>query len=917
MAITRVGSGTALAGTGGLTPAYPAGVAAGRVAVLKATLKPDTGTISTPTGYTPFPGTAGTGGTGTQGADTGAMRVALFYRVLDGGESGTVTVSFTGNNNGFAVIDIYAADGGFDTASFAGTTGGDATHGTAWSSTGAANLSLAAGDLLVAATACTSNASNNLGISSRSVTAAGATFGALADVALSLTNSGNDSSLDWWDAPVTAGPSSAAPTYTATHSANDSGVTAFARLVEDTTVAVTGATSGNSFGFAGLAAGLPASPGRVRDVDFNTAGDTSAAFGTVEMVSPPDNTITLSESGGEGVFAATAAGAVGVNDRRLYLFDSAFQPANVDVLGRFGRVVGAPGDTQRGFVARVKQADASLGQAPIFWTNVIFGADGNGITGVWEWPTALNVLHTNQTGGSSLYGPDATVVGAGGTVTVTTTVPHLLANSHIIQVVSPGLSLDVQVAAAITVVDDYTFTFSNATTGSSTGYFRWLFTPPGVRTWMRMRLHANVITAKYWMDGHAEPADGDTLRTTTTTLATTLLSGAALRTGGGRVGYVVAHMGKDSQVLVDNFSAVDLAVRAAAAGSFGGTFTAAGTSRTYGTGAGAFGGTFSAVGVGRSTGTASGSFGGSLAASGVGRSAATATGAFGGVLAAAGVGRARGTATGGFGGTLTAAGVGRAVAAATGSFGGTLTAAGVRRTAGTGAGQYAATFTATGVSTAVGTAAASFGATFTATGAPGRHGTATGTFGFAGAAQGVGRAYGAATGAFGFAAAATGSSAGVVVGVATGQYGGTLAAVAVSRAYGTAGAAFGATFTAVAVAVTHGAASGAFGGALTATGTRRVHAAAAASLGFTATATGDSQGVAQGQAAATFGFVATVTAVTVRYGTAVGALGFVALALGRLTTGPTIVATHGTTRRRHTVGEDRRHTTVGTTRRTT
>jgi hypothetical protein len=618
-----------------------------------------------------------------------------------------------------------------------------------------------------------------------------------------------------------------------------------------------GRTSGNSFGFQALAAGLRVSA-RVVSVDFNDVGDWTA-FPTEEYVSTADGTtITRTLAGGEGVFSSAAVSTT-ANDRRLFLYDPSFQPANVDVLARFGRVVGSPGDTQRGFVARVKVADASLGQAPIHWTNVIFGADGHSITGVWEWNTAHSVLHTNQTGGNGLYSPAAAVVGAAGTVTVTTSVPHLIRPDHIVQVVSSAMSLNVQVSGGITVVDDYTFSFPNATVGSGAGYFQWLFTPAGSRSYMRMRLRSNVITTKYWMEGHPEPADGDTLRTTTTTLATTLLSGAALKTDGGRVGIVVAHMGDDSSLLVDNFQAIDLAVVATATGSFGGTFAASGTVRTYGTAAGSFGATFTAAGVGRAVGGGAGSFGGTFTASGIGRAVGSGTGQFGATLAAAGLRRPAGTAAGAFGFGATGQAVSRAYGSATGLFGATFTAVG----------------TIQGV--VVGVAVAQFG--FTAT------------------AQATSRTYGTAVGSFG----------------------GSLTAAGVGVARGTATGTFGGTFTASGAPGTAATASGLFGGTATAAGIRRAQGSAAAGFGFTATAAGTVQGIEQGAGSAAFGFTAAATAVVVTYGTAVGALGFVALALGRLVAPPgsTTVATHGTTRRRHTVGEDRRHVTVGTTRRTT
>lgn len=266
MAITLVGQGTVAGGSTPLTPAYPSGVASGRVAVLKVAGKPDTNTINTPTGFDPFPNTNGTGGTGAVGVDTGPTRAAMFYRVLDGSETGTVSVSTSAGGSNNSVIDIYAADSGFDTASFAGTTGGDASHDTSWSAAGSTDLDLTSGDVLVGCSSCCSNNANNIVISSRAVSATGSTFGSVANERTFNNNTGNDSCFDTFDFPVTGGPSSAAPTYTCTHSASNSGVTSFARLVENaggTNTTVNPAAVGATVGIPQPGASVSAGPAAV------------------------------------------------------------------------------------------------------------------------------------------------------------------------------------------------------------------------------------------------------------------------------------------------------------------------------------------------------------------------------------------------------------------------------------------------------------------------------------------------------------------------------------------------------------------------------------------------------------------------------------------------------------------------------
>lgn len=241
MSISLASAGTPATGSTGLNPAHPLGTVVGRVGVIRVVTKPDTATINTPANWTSI--ASGTGGTGSQGVDTGPMAVAVFYRVFDGsGADAAPALTITSGNASQAVIDHYQVTSAFDAASFAGTTGADATHLTDWSATGGADLSLNAGDLLLGVSACCSNATGGVTISSRAVAADGATFGTIGNTRQASTNTGNDCTLDTWDAPVTGGPSTSAPTYSASHSANNSGVTAFVKLVE----ASTGATTANA-----------------------------------------------------------------------------------------------------------------------------------------------------------------------------------------------------------------------------------------------------------------------------------------------------------------------------------------------------------------------------------------------------------------------------------------------------------------------------------------------------------------------------------------------------------------------------------------------------------------------------------------------------------------------------------------------
>lgn len=244
MSITQTAAGTAAAGSTSVAPSYPSGVAAGRVAVLTVVCKPNTATINSPGGDWVELGQFA-GGTGTQGADTGATRVAVFAEVLAGDESGSVTVNITNGNSSGGVIDIYQADSGFVTPSTSHFTGGqDTTHGTSCSITGSADIDVDAGDQLLFAFASTSNATNNITFSSDTLTATGCTFGTLDVETIFRSNTGNDIAMQRMNRPCSTGPSSAAPVWTATASANTSGAGAFVRLVEEDITPQTGSDQG-------------------------------------------------------------------------------------------------------------------------------------------------------------------------------------------------------------------------------------------------------------------------------------------------------------------------------------------------------------------------------------------------------------------------------------------------------------------------------------------------------------------------------------------------------------------------------------------------------------------------------------------------------------------------------------------------
>jgi hypothetical protein len=211
-----------------VNPVIPAGVQASDLCVLTVSAKPYNTYIATPLGWTKI-GEATNGTTPTGGsADTGSTKVAVF--VLTGQTSsyaiGSIVQANADSMN--AVINVYSTDGaGWDISSF--TTGGDNVNDANYSTTGAAwPFSVDAGDWVVASAAI----NGDIGASSAHAMGgmAGATLGTLVGRVNFDTTTGTDTNLLVYDAPVTAGSSTAAPTFTYTNASNTSGTTLWFRL---------------------------------------------------------------------------------------------------------------------------------------------------------------------------------------------------------------------------------------------------------------------------------------------------------------------------------------------------------------------------------------------------------------------------------------------------------------------------------------------------------------------------------------------------------------------------------------------------------------------------------------------------------------------------------------------------------------
>lgn len=264
VAVTHIASGSRSAGgTTTVAPAYPSGVAAGRLAIASRVIKPSTATGTAESGWTQR--VSQTGGTGTQGIDTGPSRVVVDTRLLDGSESGSVTFDNASSpDSSHGIIQIYSATGTFDIVT---TTGDDASHGTGRNATGGA-IALAPGDVLVAILASDTDTSTAFTGVSTAISAPGITFGTTSQrLPAGGVATGQDCGLHVYEATVSSGTATAAPSIALTGGPSNCGPVAFLRL---RAVAIPGAAAA-TFGFTASASGVAGAP--------TVTGQAAAALG--------------------------------------------------------------------------------------------------------------------------------------------------------------------------------------------------------------------------------------------------------------------------------------------------------------------------------------------------------------------------------------------------------------------------------------------------------------------------------------------------------------------------------------------------------------------------------------------------------------------------------------------------------------
>lgn len=215
MSISYIGRGTNTAGTTSTSPTLPASITTdgNSILLLHVANKYPAQVPTTPSGWTPIPNASGSGGAGAAGVDSGTVLVTSYYLIPESTPSAP-TVTVTGGNSVAASIELFQKTNSAAVWSLAATNGADNTAGTAYSATGAAQISIITGDMLAVNTGTNSNLSG--AGSARSITATSATIGSHTSNANLTTSQGDHLRLDTGYASVTAGSATAAPVYSAT-----------------------------------------------------------------------------------------------------------------------------------------------------------------------------------------------------------------------------------------------------------------------------------------------------------------------------------------------------------------------------------------------------------------------------------------------------------------------------------------------------------------------------------------------------------------------------------------------------------------------------------------------------------------------------------------------------------------------------
>jgi hypothetical protein len=203
-----------------VAPAYPTGITAGQMLVLFVAMKPSTansGTVTTPAGWTSVGGITGAGGYGTTlGADTGNTNIFVYTKKAVGNETGSLTVTVGTNNVCVAQIMRFTTSLG-DWAPHAIATGSQAaTPTTSLSVATTAGIDIAANDAVLALFSTPTDVTTPSQYSAQGFTHTGTTFGTRTEIGEWDSGTGNDMGGVATVAQATAGGGSGTFTFTAT-----------------------------------------------------------------------------------------------------------------------------------------------------------------------------------------------------------------------------------------------------------------------------------------------------------------------------------------------------------------------------------------------------------------------------------------------------------------------------------------------------------------------------------------------------------------------------------------------------------------------------------------------------------------------------------------------------------------------------
>lgn len=208
--------------------AYPASIAAKDMILAGVNAYNSTATVTTPA--SPWAATGDlAGGTGTA-ADSHTGRIHVDQREATGSESGSVSFALGGTISGaLGIMAAYRLGDTTDSWDVATTSGTDDTHAANRSVTGSGTIAFDVDDVLVAFVAVDTDTS--LTVTSPAFTASGITFGTTSRLTSGAgVTSGNDGNIDVFEATVTAGTGTVAPTLAFTTATSQCGPVVFVRL---------------------------------------------------------------------------------------------------------------------------------------------------------------------------------------------------------------------------------------------------------------------------------------------------------------------------------------------------------------------------------------------------------------------------------------------------------------------------------------------------------------------------------------------------------------------------------------------------------------------------------------------------------------------------------------------------------------